>query len=414
MRNIIMLILFTSQVACQPKKSATAHSHTETIYTCSMHPDIIRSESGTCPICEMDLVLKTRGGEAIQDSLGLNTLLQPTHSNVITQIPLTTLKKDTYNSELEVFGTIAYDPRAVGVIAARTGGRIEKLYLQYRYQPIQKGQKVMDIYSPELLTAQQNLLYLLNNDTSNVALIQASKDRLALLGLTQRQITKLIQSKESVYSVPVFSNYTGHIHESDGTEMLVNKQVTNMQTNVSTQPLSLREGMYVEKGQSVFSVSNPDRAWILLNLFPADLAKVKVGNKVRIQPESAPGVDFRANIDYIEPIVREGVTTTTVRIHFDNSNLKLPIGDRVQALVFGNAVDGWWLPEEAVLSLGQQQITFQKQADTFRAIPVKTGLHINHKIQIISGLSPKDSVAANAQYLIDSESFIKVNDIVIK
>jgi Cu(I)/Ag(I) efflux system membrane fusion protein len=172
--------------------------------------------------------------------------------------------------------------------------------------------------------------------------------------------------------------------------------------------------MYVEKGQSVFSVSNPDRAWILLNLFPADLAKVKVGNKVRIQPESAPSVDFRATVEYIEPFVREGMTTTTVRIHFDNSNLKLPIGDRVRALVFGNAMDGWWLPEEAVLSLGQQQVTFQKQADTFRAISVKTGLHINHKIQVISGLSPVDSVAANAQYFIDSESFIKVNDTVIR
>jgi Cu(I)/Ag(I) efflux system membrane fusion protein len=405
------IILFTSFFSCRSENQAAAHEHEEGVYTCPMHPEIIRDEPGSCPICGMDLVLQSGGGEVIADSLGLHTLLQPTNQTVLTRTPITTPQQAEYSTELEVFGTITYDTRSIGTIAARVGGRIEKLYVQYRYQPIQKGQKIMDIYSPELLTAQQNLLFLLKNDPENTSLIQASKDRLELLGLTKQQINNLIQTKEPVYAVSVYSNYSGHIQESGGAEMTADNATTAMQTNnLSTQPLSLREGMYVEKGQSVFSVSNPNRAWILLNLFPADLAKVKLGNKARIQPESAPEVDFQVAIDYIEPMVREGATTTTARIYFDNSKLKLPIGDRVRALVFGNPVEGWWLPEEAVLSLGRQQVAFQKQGDNFRAVPVKIGLRADRRVQILRGLAPTDSVAVNAQYLIDSESFIKIND----
>ncbi|MFN7117703.1 MAG: efflux RND transporter periplasmic adaptor subunit [Saprospiraceae bacterium] len=408
MKYLISIIIGIILLSCQSKKQEAEHDHAEEIYTCPMHPEIIRNEPGSCPICGMDLVLQSNDGAAMEDALGLNTLLQPTNAAVLTRTPVTTLEQAEYSTELEVFGNIAYDTRTVGSIAARIGGRIEKLYVQYRYQPIQKGQKIMDIYSPELLTEQQNLLYLLNNDVNNTALIQAAKDRLALLGMTNRQINALVQNKKPIYAVTVYSNYTGHIHEAGSAEMTVSQPIMQS-VALSTQPLALREGMYMEKGQSIFSVYNPNRAWILLNLFPADLAKVKVGNKARIQPESAPDVDFRVSIDYIEPIVREGATTTTARIYFDNSKLKLPIGDRVRALVFGNPVNGAWLPTTAVLSLGQQQVAFQKQGDTFRAIPIKTGLRINDKVEIISGLSPMDSVATNAQYLIDSESFIKVN-----
>lgn len=409
MKYVISIIIGMVLFSCQSKKQEIAEETTAAVYTCPMHPEIIRDAPGSCPICGMDLVLKIDDGKTIADSLNVKTALQPANQAVLIKTPVTTLQQAEYSSELEVFGTITYDTRSIGAIAAKVGGRIEQLYVQYRYQPIQKGQKIMDIYSPELLTAQQNLLYLLNNDPNNTALIQSAKDRLALLGLTQTQINRFIQKKEPVYAVSVYSNYSGYIQDASGSEMTDNTTIAAMQpTTLRTQPLSIREGMYVDKAQTIFKVYNPNRVWILLNLFPADLVKVKVGNKVRIQPESAPDVDFRAEIDYIEPLVREGSTTATARIYLDNSKLKLPIGDRVRALVFGNPTEAWWLPETAVLTLGQQAVAFQKQGDLFQAIPVKTGVRAKDKIQIISGLSPTDSVASNAQYLIDSESFIKV------
>ncbi|MFR1445835.1 efflux RND transporter periplasmic adaptor subunit, partial [Acinetobacter baumannii] len=101
-------------------------------------------------------------------------------------------------------------------ISARYSGRIERLYVRYRYQKVTKGQKIMDIYSPELVTAQQNIIFLLKNDPANSSLINAAKQRLLLLGLTNQQLSQLIRSGKPSLTVSVYSNYTGHLHETTG------------------------------------------------------------------------------------------------------------------------------------------------------------------------------------------------------
>jgi Cu(I)/Ag(I) efflux system membrane fusion protein len=177
-----------------------------------------------------------------------------------------------------------------------------------------------------------------------------------------------------------------------------------------TEELSLKEGMYLQKGQSIFTVYNPDHAWAILNIYAENQNLVKTGNVVRIIPETAPGRDFRASIDFIEPFYRKDSKTLTARVYFNNSVLKIPIGSQVRATIFGNAKDAYWLPKEAVVSLGLDKIVFQKTGDGFKVLKINTGItHENH-IQILSGINETDSVAVNAQYLIDSESFIKIKN----
>ena len=129
----------------------------------------------------MTLVKKENANREISQ-VDLATLLQPTNSLVVSSIPVTTLKQSAEQIQLEALGSIEYDTRFEKIIAARISGRIEKLYIKYRYQHINKGDKVMDIYSPELLTGEQNLLFLLKNDATNTVLINAAKQRLLLLG----------------------------------------------------------------------------------------------------------------------------------------------------------------------------------------------------------------------------------------
>jgi Cu(I)/Ag(I) efflux system membrane fusion protein len=175
-----------------------------------------------------------------------------------------------------------------------------------------------------------------------------------------------------------------------------------------TEELSLKEGMYVQKGQAIFTLYNPDRAWALLNIYGENQALVKTGNIVRVVPETAPGKDFRAKIDFIEPFYRKDNKTLTARVYFDNRELKIPIGSQVRATIFGNTKEAFWLPKNAVLSLGLDRVVFLKAGSGFRAHKVNTGIiHENH-IQVLNGLSASDSVAVNAQYLMDSESFIRV------
>lgn len=385
------------------------HLPGKTEYTCSMHPEIIRDKPGTCPICGMDLVKKESEG-ATSDDVDLAALLKPTNEFVVSTIPVTTIQKKEEQIEIDALGNISYDTRQVGSISSRVAGRIEKLYVRYRYQKITKGQRILDIYSPELLTAQQNLLFLLKNDAANTIFIQAAKDKLLLLGMSRDQLQNVIQSGKPSMTIAIYSNYSGHIHETTGASTMNSSPALMKDISLITEELPLKEGMYVQKGQSIFTVYNPDLAWAILNIYGDNQSLIKLGNPVRIVPETAPGKDFRAVINYIEPFYRKQSKTLTARVYFNNSQLKIPVGSQVSATIFGNTKDAYWLPKAAVLSLGLDKIVFQKSNGGFKAAKVNTGIiHENH-IQVLSGLSETDSVAANAQYLMDSESFIKVKN----
>lgn len=382
------------------------------LYTCSMHPQIIRDKSGNCPICGMQLVKKENQSKEIHD-ISLHTLLQPTNGYAISTIPSISPQKQEESIKINALGYTAYNTIGVGAISARISGRIEKLYVKYRYQLIKKGQKVMDIYSPELLTAQQNLLFLLKNDPSNISLIKSAKEKLLLLGFPEEQLQQLTSTQKPLFTVSVYSRYSGHIHEAlnEGMNSAVPETpVMNDATSLTTQELSLKEGMYLQKGQTVFQVYNPDKVWALVNIYPSDQPFIKVGNKVRIVPEANPEKDFRSSIYFIEPFFRPGSKTITARVNVDNSALQLPIGSQVRATIFSNPVNAEWLPKEAILSLGLERIVFLKMGNGFKVQKVETGVTYKNLIQITGGINSTDSVAANAQFLMDSESFIKSRD----
>jgi len=376
-------------------------------YTCPMHPQVQSDTAGTCPICGMQLEKVKSPNEP--KAVSLNTLLKPSNQQVIANVPMVHMMAREEDIEMESYGFITYDTRQTGVISSNFSGRIEKLYVKYRYQKISKGQRIMDIYSPELLTAQENLLFLLKNDPENMMLINASKQKLYLLGMGNLQVSNVIKTGKPSYKVSVFSNYSGHIHESNSAGMGNNQPEAMQQVAVTTAELSVKEGMYIQKGQNIFAVYNPNRAWALLNIFTGQAAMVKVGNKVRITPETNPADDFRASISYIEPVYRAGSKTVTARVYFDNSTYRIPIGSQVKATIFAGDRSANWLPEEAVLSLGLEKVVFVRTGEAFVARKIETGITNKHLVQVLAGLEKTEAVAANAQYLVDSESFIKTN-----
>lgn len=373
-------------------------------YTCPMHPQIIRDKPGHCPICGMTLVKKGTDEKAIKE-VDLNTLLKPTNEFVVSSIPVTTIQPGKDTIQTEALGTVAYDTKMIGNISARVSGRIEKLYLRYNFQDVTAGQKVMDIYSPELVTSQQNLLFLLKSDPTNKALINAAKERLLLLGVTAQQLQQVIESGKPLFSISVYSNYSGHIHDA-----AKNMIAAEMGAALITRELDVKEGMYLQRGQAIFSVYNAHHLWALLNIYADRQSFIKAGNKVRITPETAPDKSFTTTIDFIEPMIRKENKTVTARVVFDNSTLHIPVGSQVKALIWGNAVNANWLPKDAVISLGLDKIVFLKSNGGFKAHRIETGITNNNKIEILKGLSATDSVAVNAQYLADSESFIKINN----
>ena len=350
---------------------------------------------------------------AVLPAVQLETLLKPTNEFVISSIPVTTITKEEVVSEINAVGTIEYDTKMIGNISARINGRIEKLYVRYKYQFIKKGQKIMEIYSPELLTAHENLLFILKNDAGNSSLTQAAKQKLLLLGMSAEQLQRIMQTGKPILSVSVYSNYTGHLHNAGESSVGMNPQPSSssMATiNPSTELLNFKEGMYIQKGQAMFTIYNPSRAWALLNIYSDGQSSIQKGQLVKITPETAPEMPFQGRIDFIEPFYREGSRTTSASVYFDNSSMRLPVGSQVRGSIFTNSTSGNWLPKEAVTSLGIDKIVFLKVADGFKPKKVITGATTDKIIQILSGLVATDSVAVQAQYLMDSESFIKVKE----
>lgn len=394
--------------SCQDgKKKATEPAIVKEVWTCSMHPEVIRDGPGTCPICGMVLIKKQEKAAAIS-GIRLDDLLQPTDQFVVSSIPVTGLRNEMKDIIVDALGTVTYDTRHINSISARVSGRIEKLYVRYRYQHIRKGDRIMDIYSPELSTAQQELLFLIKNDPENKGLILAAKQKLFLLGMSEEQLNKVISSGKSLSAITIYSNYSGHLHEAGNTMPLANNPETKNDVSSSMEELPVKEGMYVQQGQNIFQIFNTDNIWVLLNIFPESQAIVKPGNPVKISPETNPSQSLDGQIDFIEPVYRPETKTLTARVYLKNSMGMIPIGAQVRARIFTGTKQMNWLPKDAVLSLGIGQVVFLKTDGGFQAHKVETGVRYNDRIQIISGLKETDSVAANGQYLADSESFIKI------
>lgn len=411
--NRIIFIAFILVILTPSCKNGRTHSEpnmemAKEVYTCTMHPEVVSDKPGKCPKCGMNLVKKATETDSPR-SIQLESLLKPTNKFVVSTIPITTVSQQSEAIEIHALGNIGYDTREVGSISARVTGRIEKLYVHYRYQKVTKGQKILDIYSPELMTAQQNLLFLLQNDAGNLAYIQAAKEKLLLLGMSNEQLLKVIKTGKPSLTISVFSDYSGHIHET-GAGNNMNAGNSNMKDiSLITEELPLKEGMYLQKGQSIFSVYNPVKAWAVLNIYTENQALVKLGNPVEIIPETSPDKVINGKVDFIEPFYRKESKTLTVRVYFNNAVLKIPIGSQAKAVISGKVKEARWLPAESVLSLGMDKVVFLKSDGGFRAKKINTGITYRGKIQIIDGLTIQDSIAVNAQYLMDSESFIKIN-----
>ena len=378
--------------------------HQNEVYTCSMHPQIIRDKPGNCPICGMTLVKKITENNSVQDN-SIDNLRKPTDNFIVGNYQTTTAIDTTISSEINLPGIVAYDPNSSVNIAARMSGRIERMYVNYKYQKVNKGQKLFDLYSPELLTEQQNFIYMVINDADNISIINASKQKLLLYGMTQNQINTLITSKTANPRISIYSPASGII---DGTETMANVSTPAMQSGSnSTEILNVKEGNYIKKGEVIFKLLNTDKVWGIFNVIQGYNSLIKTSQSIQITTELDKNEVIDAQINFVETQLNPADKTNRIRVYLNNNKLKLPIGLRLQGIVKTNAVNGIWIQKQSMVSIGNKKIVFLKMENGFKASSIKTGIEMDDFIQIIEGISIKDTIAKNAQYLIDSESFIK-------
>lgn len=399
----VILVGFTVYYFVKKSNNSLTHKHVEEVYTCSMHPEIIQNEPGNCPICGMVLVKKVSENQPVE-SHSIEHLLQPTDGFVVGNFQTITAKDTIINSTINLPGLVTYDPNSAVNIAARISGRIEKMYVHYKFQKVSKGQKLFDLYSPELLTEQQNFIYLISNDSENTAILKALKQKLVLYGMSNNQINALATAKRVNPVISIYSPTTGIV---DGTDSMVATSGATMQNTTTTTSLNLKEGDYITKNAVVFKLVNTNKVWGVFNVIQGYNSLIKVNQAIEISSEFDADAIVNAKVNFIETQLDPTDKTNRIRVYLNNEKLQFPIGLRLQGKVETNLVKGIWLQKQSLVSLGNKKVVFIKKGNGFQATQIKTGIEMNNYIQVLDGISVQDTLADNAQYLIDSGSFIK-------
>ncbi|RAU83739.1 efflux RND transporter periplasmic adaptor subunit [Pontibacter arcticus] len=430
---LLALLIMITLGACRDNEQEQAAG--STAYTCPMHSQIVQTEPGSCPVCGMDLVAKAAQGNGITVTEDLAFLIRPTNTSVVASIATVSPIKKNGQASIKMDGIITYDPRRVYAVPARVSGRIEKLFVKYNFQPVRKGQKLMEVYSPDLITAQKELLYLVKSAPEDKNLIAAARQKLQYLGATSEQINRLLRKGEETYTFALYSPYNGYVIDlntsapastasmaaapiaSAGTmDAMGSSSATTTPTSVPTtatgqQGIQLREGMYLNAGQQLLRVINTAQLWAEFNASASEItALITKGTPLQITFPQLPEETLAAKIDFVQPYFDEGQNFAKVRAYIPGSQKLAMIGQLVTAEATYSTAPALWVPKAAVLDIGNKSVAFKKIKGVFEPVAVSTGIVSGNMIELVTGLQQADTIAANAQFLIDSESFIKVKN----
>jgi len=413
--TVLLFMLFLS--AC---KRDTA---SRDVYTCPMHPTVISDKPGACPICNMELVKRVSGTEVVIDE-ELAAATESPNEHVLSSIKTVRGNFTALAVEITRTGIVTYDARNRSTVSARVAGRLEKLYVRYLYQPVRKGEKIADIYSPDLAAAQRELLYLLRTDSGNDVLANATKQRLRNLGMTDQQLNQVMTSGEPQYAVSVYSPAGGIVVQRGGQAPIAPAETAvptgdmatssesmeagsstsataNVATNAGVKDL-LREGTYVTAGQPLFDVVNFSSLLLEINVPATTAGNVRKGDTLHVV---AGGNNLETTVDLIQPFAQAGDEFIKLRSYVRESRL-LTIGQLITATLRLPPAEGLWVPASSVYDLGTRKIVFLKHGGQFTPTEVVTGLATADQVMVISGVASGDELATHAQFLVDHEGFI--------
>jgi len=416
---IIFMLLVLLIASCKPKsdkhidhemKHDTIHS--EHKYFCPMHPEVVSDKRGTCPKCGMDLELMTE----VKDSLSF--LTEPTNQVVLSSLKPIVPSVNKGQSNIKAQGYLTYNPNQTNSISARVSGRIEKLYVKFNFERVRKGQLLMDVYSPELHTAQEEylLVYMSVSDTEQ-NIISALHEKLINLGMTESSIKQIEKSGKVNATVSIYSPYEGHIHflaqaseiASHGLEWPSEPGSNAMGNSREETELLIKEGNYVKKGDLLFTIANEKDIWAMFKIYPRDITLIHQGEKVDVNINNNI---YEGKVDFIENSFDGSNDFYSVRVYLkcpNHNNFTLGTLVEGNISIKSGQAQKLWVPNLSVIHLGKSRsAVFLKQVVGYAAKEVRTGIIMDEWTEILSGISGNDSIAPVASYFVDSEAFINV------
>lgn len=401
----------------------------EILYTCGMHPWIIEKEPGNCPICAMKLTPKRdtpEGGGAegsgerkvvywrapmnpmeTYDAPGKSAMgmdLVPVYEDeiiggVVVKIdPVTvqnmgvrtaTAEKGDLVHTIRTYGHVTYDETRTVQVSLKTAGWIEKLHIDFTGKHVEKGEPLFDVYSPDLVTAQEEYLVAYRNikrpgGGGRKGLLASARKRLTFFDISDAEIDAIEKRGVISKALTIYSPFTG-------TVTLKN----------------VEEGSYVKAGTTLFRISDLSRVWVETHIYEYELPWVVEGQEAEMTFPYLPGKVFTGKVAFIYPYLQSKTRDVVVRLEFDNldRSLKPDMYSDVR-IKTGSKGRGLMIPTEAVIRSGERNVVFTtREVGVFIPREVTLGLKLDDgKVEILSGLAAGETVVTSGQFLLDSES----------
>jgi RND family efflux transporter MFP subunit len=361
-----------------------------------MDPTYIRNEPGKSPM-GMDLVpVYEEEGEEKEPTSTIR--IDPvTMQNM--GVRLGKVQRKPLVKNIRAYGNVTYDETKIYTVNTKFNGWIEKLYVNFEGDKVKKGQPLFDIYSPDLVSAQEEYLLALQQQSSlsnssypNIRegaqrLLEASRTRLRYWDLTDEQIEELARMKKVRKTLTVYSPTKGVVTKKNAFE-----------------------GHYVKEGTEQYEIVDLSKVWVDVDIYEYELPWVRQGMPAEMNLTYLPGKSFHGKVLYIYPYLEAKTRTATLRLEFSNPDYELK-PDMYANINLKSTIakDTLVIPQEAVIDSGVRQIVFVAEGGgKFRAREVKIGLEGNdNDYQVLAGLKEGEEIVLSAQFMLDSESQLR-------
>ena len=361
------------------------HDHlgetTDEIWTCSMHPQIRQSEPGHCPICGMELIpLKNDITESVNYTMSEDAMK-------LANITTMTVGKGSANKELRLSGKVQVDERNAYSQSTHIPGRIEQLSINFTGEKVSRGQTLATVYSPQLVTAQEELLQAASIKESQPELFAAAKEKLRNWKIGDSQINRILSTGKAIQRFPISADVNGIV-----TEKMVDL------------------GDYVERGMPIYEISDLSKVWVLFDLYESDLNWVKEGSKISYTINSIPGETFEGKISFIDPLINSQTRVASARVEVNNKEGKFKPEMFASGVVVndisGNETQEIVIPKTAVLWTGKRSVIYLKETVGNRAEfilrEVVLGPALGDSYIVTEGLEAGDEIVSNGTFTVDA------------
>lgn len=359
----------------------------KTVWSCSMHPQIKQDKPGKCPICGMDLTPQKSNG-ATDEVFDENAIQLSNQAMALAKVTTSVVSRKQPIKRISLYGTVKADERNTQTQTAHVGGRVEKLYINFVGETVQKGQTIAKLYSPELLSAQQELIEAKKLSDVQPMLLEATREKLRLWKLTDDQIDAIERSGQIQKEIDIKATTSGVVIEK-----------------------AINEGDYVSQGSPLFKVANLRQVWVLFDAFEGDLPFLKLGDIITFTIQALPHQQFEGKISFIDPMINKTSRTARVRVETKNPTLTLKPEMYASATIeakLKKSGEDMVVPKSAVLWTGKRSIVYVKEPNTeanvFMLREVELGNSLGDSYVVLSGLKDGEEIVTNGTFMVDASA----------